>query len=102
MSSCFFAAFLTPARHAVKVDNTSGLTFLCIMQWLTHFPPEYFISMSKVFLLLLKSCEVRCKKIGEKIKLSKSSSHHYDDSVATIHMLRSDQSAYYFIFHHVY
>ena len=62
MSSCFFAALLTPARHLVKVDNTSGLTFFVHYAVLTHFPPEYFISMSKVFLLFLKSCEVCCKK----------------------------------------
>ena len=36
--------------------------------------------------------------IGAKIKLSKSSSYHFDDSVATVRLLRSDQSARYSIF----
>ena len=33
-------ALPTPARHAVNVENRSGLTFLCIGQRLTHFPAE--------------------------------------------------------------
>ena len=47
MSSGFFA-LLTPERHAIKVENRTGL---CIGQRLTHFPA------------FTKSCEVqRCKK----------------------------------------
>ena len=34
------AALLTLVRHTVKVENRSGLTFLCIVQWLTHFLAE--------------------------------------------------------------
>ena len=30
-------ALPTPARHTVKVENRSGLTFLCIGRRLTHF-----------------------------------------------------------------
>ena len=37
-------------------------------------------------------------RIGEKIKLSKSSSRRFDYSVATICALRSDQSARYSTF----
>ena len=33
-----------------------------------------------------------------KIKLSRSSSRHFDDSVATIHVLHSDNSAQYITF----
>ena len=42
-------------------------------------------------------CEVHCKDIGQN-KLSKSSSHHFDDFVATVYVLRSDQSAQYYTF----
>ena len=39
MSSGFFAALLIPVRHTGKVENRSGpIFFLCIVQWLTHFP----------------------------------------------------------------
>ena len=50
-------ALPTPARHAVKVENRSGLTLLCIGRRLTHqLSSGWFVSMSIVFLLLLKSC----------------------------------------------
>ena len=39
MSSGFFA-LLTLARRTVKVENRSGMTFLCIGRRPTHFPVE--------------------------------------------------------------
>ena len=33
-------ALPTPVRHAVKVENRSGLTFVCMGRRLTHFPAE--------------------------------------------------------------
>ena len=33
-------ALPTPVRHAVKVENRSGLIILCLGQRLTHFPAE--------------------------------------------------------------
>ena len=43
---------------------------------------------------IAEACEVRCK-IGQKIKLSKSSSRHFDDSAVTVHVLRSDLSPHH-------
>ena len=55
--------------------------------------------MSIVFLLLSKSCEVRyVVENRRKIKLSKSSSHRFDGSMATVRVLHSDQSARYSTF----
>ena len=94
-------ALPTPARH----ENRSKLTFLCIGRRLTHFPAEYWVIRfhEHHLLLFLKSCEVRCNKIGQKTKLSKSSSRHFDDSMAAVCVLRSDKkSAQYFTFFTVY
>ena len=56
--------------------------------------------MSIVFLLFSKSCEVLdVVENGRKIELLKSSSHHFDDSVATIRVLRPDQSVVFHFIH---
>ena len=54
--------------------------------------------MSIIFLLFLKSCVRYIVKNRTKIKLSESSSRHFDDSVAAVHVFHSDKSAQYFTF----
>ena len=92
MSSGFFP-LLTLVRHAVKVENRSGLTFFVHMAEADSLYSRVVADSFPQSSSYCSRSHVRyvCKKIGQTIKLSKSSSCHSDDSVATVHVLRSDQ-----------